>query len=340
LSSKIFELAQVLSTDNYRYNMVAFDTTGNVRWMVPNEQPRIATADGGVIGQSGISYDQNGNATGQTTPTTQSWLGYAYQDGPVTQVRAKPVDFGLSFAAFKGGSPSANGTDVELVRNEIFLPAGIGSAAQNITYLNQTQKNISSTNIAVDVLLNGQATLGKSKGALATTNTIVTYMAHGLELQMPNGQTTNAVGLCFGSNLNNCIVPQPLIMSTTDNGTPYQIPPPAGMTWDVFPNGFAPKAKVVFVAACGVDANFIAQWHLQSSGQALIVPQYLPTNPGMIVNAHNAAWESKGILLTLAQGQTVSAAVAVGNQSAATQGSGYVWQVIGDGNVSFQVSKH
>jgi len=321
-------------------DMVAFDATGNVRWMVPNDQPQIATADGGVIGQSGITYDQNGSATGQTTPTTQSWLGYAYQDGSVTQVRAKPVDFGLSFAALKGGSPSANGTDVKLVRNEIFLPAGIGSAAQNTTYLNQTQKNISSTNIAVDVLLNGQATLGKFKGALATTNTIVTYMAHGLELQMPNGQTTNAVGLCFGSNSNSCIVPQPLIMSTTGDGTPYQILPPAGMTWDVFPNGFAPKAKVVFVAACGVDANFIAQWHLQSSGQALIVPQYLPTNPGMIVNAYNAAWEWEGILLTLAQGQTVSAAVAVGNQSAATQGSGYVWQVIGDGNVSFQVSKH
>ncbi len=45
-------------------DMVAFDAAGNVRWTVPNETPQIATADGGVIGQSGITYDQNGNATG------------------------------------------------------------------------------------------------------------------------------------------------------------------------------------------------------------------------------------------------------------------------------------
>ena len=30
-----------------QWNMVAFDQGGNVRWMVPNEQPMIATADGG-----------------------------------------------------------------------------------------------------------------------------------------------------------------------------------------------------------------------------------------------------------------------------------------------------
>jgi hypothetical protein len=32
---------------NLQINMVAFDQGGNVRWMVPNEQPLIATADGG-----------------------------------------------------------------------------------------------------------------------------------------------------------------------------------------------------------------------------------------------------------------------------------------------------
>jgi hypothetical protein len=53
--------------------MVAFDATGSVRWAVPNESPQMATADGGVIGRLGITYDQNGSATGQIgNPPTQS----------------------------------------------------------------------------------------------------------------------------------------------------------------------------------------------------------------------------------------------------------------------------
>ena len=72
-------------------SMIAFDSSGNVRWTVPNESPQYATADGGVIGQSGITYDQNGNATGQGPPYTQSWTYNKYQDGPLTQVAAMPT---------------------------------------------------------------------------------------------------------------------------------------------------------------------------------------------------------------------------------------------------------
>jgi hypothetical protein len=68
--------------------MVALDASGKVRRSVRNEQPQIATADGGVIGQSGITYNQNGSATGRMNPATYSWTGNAYQDGPVTQVLA------------------------------------------------------------------------------------------------------------------------------------------------------------------------------------------------------------------------------------------------------------
>ena len=60
-------------------SMIAFDASGSLRWSVPNEQPQIATADGGVIGQSGITYDQNGNATGQIAVATQSWRGNQYR---------------------------------------------------------------------------------------------------------------------------------------------------------------------------------------------------------------------------------------------------------------------
>jgi hypothetical protein len=50
--------------------MVAFDASGAVLWSVPNEEPQIATADGGVIGKSGITYDQNGRYATSVKPLT------------------------------------------------------------------------------------------------------------------------------------------------------------------------------------------------------------------------------------------------------------------------------
>jgi hypothetical protein len=93
-------------------NMVAFDASGNVRWIVPNDRPQIATADGGVIGASGIAYDANGNATGQMSPLTQTWTGDEYSSsGVVSAVNAAPVfSDGADFWPVAGGNPSGNGT--------------------------------------------------------------------------------------------------------------------------------------------------------------------------------------------------------------------------------------
>ena len=75
-------------------NMVKFDQTGHVFWTVPNDSAQIATADGGVIGVSGATYDANGNATGQVGTPIQSWTGEesesAYQYGSVKQVQYAP----------------------------------------------------------------------------------------------------------------------------------------------------------------------------------------------------------------------------------------------------------
>jgi hypothetical protein len=91
--------------------MIAFDATGSVRWIVPNEEPQIATADGGVIGQSGITYDQNGNATGQVgNLPTQSWRGNMYQQGSVEQVLALTISMATSLWAQAGANPSGNST--------------------------------------------------------------------------------------------------------------------------------------------------------------------------------------------------------------------------------------
>ncbi len=95
-------------------NMVAFDQGGNVLWMVPNEQPLIATADGGVIGRSGIMYDENGNVTGQIAHLpTYSWVGHAYQLGSVDHLASLWIFVASSFWAFQGGNPSGTGTSVE-----------------------------------------------------------------------------------------------------------------------------------------------------------------------------------------------------------------------------------
>jgi hypothetical protein len=91
--------------------MIAFDATGSVRWAVPNDQPQIALADGGVIGQSGTTYDQNGSATGQVANfPTYSWTLNAYQDGPVDQVLAKLISIAKSLWPFHRANPSGNNT--------------------------------------------------------------------------------------------------------------------------------------------------------------------------------------------------------------------------------------
>jgi hypothetical protein len=94
--------------------MVAFDAAGNVRWIVPNDWPAIATADGGVIGTSGITYDANGNATGRVTLATQSWRGNQYRDGPVEELALTQVDAAMSlwaFALFGGGGANQSGNN-------------------------------------------------------------------------------------------------------------------------------------------------------------------------------------------------------------------------------------
>jgi len=97
-------------------DMVAFDASGTVRWVVPNMCPQIATADGGVIAQAasadsgcsnlsgpGYTFDANGNATGMMDLLTQSWTGYSYQDGPVEQVVALQYLLAAGFWEQAGG---------------------------------------------------------------------------------------------------------------------------------------------------------------------------------------------------------------------------------------------
>ena len=97
--------------------MVAFDAAGSMRWSVPNEQPLIATADGGVIAQSGITYDQNGNATGQMgILPVYSWPGNAYSAGQFLAAVAAPALLYAGWWPIEGANDSENGTADEAQR--------------------------------------------------------------------------------------------------------------------------------------------------------------------------------------------------------------------------------
>ena len=104
--------------NTYNNDMVAFDATGATRWIVPNETPQIATADGGVIGQSGITYDQNGNATGQMmnllSQPAYSWIQQWYSPmyGQTAALNLAIVQWATSYTAVQGGNPSSQGTAV------------------------------------------------------------------------------------------------------------------------------------------------------------------------------------------------------------------------------------
>jgi hypothetical protein len=92
--------------------IIAFDQSGNIKWSVPNDYPEIATADGGVIGASGITYDSNGNATGKAANDVQSWTSNLYQESSqaVSLVVAPPVIPATPPSwSFPGANQSPNG---------------------------------------------------------------------------------------------------------------------------------------------------------------------------------------------------------------------------------------
>jgi hypothetical protein len=100
-------------TDN-NGNMISFSQSGNVIWSVPNDYPQIATADGGVIGASGITYDNQGRANGQgALPGTPSWQGFMYSvvGDPVVDRTVPPTLFlNANLLNTAGGNVAGTGT--------------------------------------------------------------------------------------------------------------------------------------------------------------------------------------------------------------------------------------
>ena len=92
--------------------MTAFTASGQQLWSQSNDAPKIATSDGGVIGASGTTYDQNGNVDGQVANLpTYSWKG-AYQDGDLASLAVLLPTPAPVLGAEAGGSPTGGGTAV------------------------------------------------------------------------------------------------------------------------------------------------------------------------------------------------------------------------------------
>ncbi|MBZ5606807.1 MAG: hypothetical protein LAP38_01005 [Acidobacteriia bacterium] len=104
-----------------RTNMVAFDQSGAVRWIVPNEQPQIAVSGGGVITQTGTTHDQGGNATGLSSLESSQvpgWLGnvfgtaYALNSGTLSSAVSQNTNYATTFASLLGGNGSGSFTAI------------------------------------------------------------------------------------------------------------------------------------------------------------------------------------------------------------------------------------
>ncbi len=318
-------------------DMVSFDAGGNTRWIVPNDTPQIATADGGVIGQSGITYDQNGNATGMMNLLTYSWLGYAYQGDPA-QVWMNMPDFGLSFGAFSGGSLSPNGAATKLVQAQVFLPVEmadptLGEKPYTSAFAAQLPGEIDSAKMAVHSMAFGDAKASAFTSALEVTNRVVAFIGHAASFGGPPETPYNALGLCLG---NECLAPTALVQETASNGAPWQYEPPSPYYLTQLPDGFAPKTKVVFLAACGINQAFTNQWVLKPSKQALIVPLYTspvkngPSNKYNEIHLEQAATDLQYMLQQLSVGTSVGGAVDQVNTLNSGPGAvtNYKWTVI------------
>jgi hypothetical protein len=97
-----------------QWSMIAFDGSGHTKWAVPDEYPQIATADGGVIGYSGVMYDDTGHATGQMAMLpTESWMNNLYFVGSINSIAGIGYQFAGSYGAALGGNRSGGTTTVK-----------------------------------------------------------------------------------------------------------------------------------------------------------------------------------------------------------------------------------
>ena len=182
-------------------SMAAFTSAGNILWSVPNDSPVMASADGGVVGLSGNTYDQNGNADGYASGATQSWSGNSYTDGPLTQVAVNPINPAGSFWPFQLANASANAAAglVETVYVRSFAPwLWFGPEPQLLCAYNCFRGDNRSFSTSLDVTSRISGVLK----FLVPSMTIVDANATSSPSSDVYGRTKTAIDTHYDSNVN------------------------------------------------------------------------------------------------------------------------------------------
>ena len=205
---------------SYQTNMIAFDQAGNVRWMVPNEYPLLAAPDGGVIGQSGVSYDQNGNGTGLTplnAGVSPGWLSsvlgtvYSEYSGATESVSTQIVGAASTFFALIGGNASHNNTAIS--QSLSGAPNGSAHQTPNLSTpackLNARPLPVCGNLTAIE-LLTGQS-----------VDSIFQTLVQTFAPVAPNAAPRNSIQTF-----------------TTPSGGPINVSPPPGQTLEITLRGF------------------------------------------------------------------------------------------------------
>jgi hypothetical protein len=105
-----------LYDDQGQEYMVAFDGSGNVRWSVAGVFPRVALANAGVVGETGlqgdlpVSFDASGTPVATVPLRIRSWRGNSYALGSVFRLSDLGVQTAYTLWAQEGANPSKNGT--------------------------------------------------------------------------------------------------------------------------------------------------------------------------------------------------------------------------------------
>jgi hypothetical protein len=122
-------------------SMIAFTPSGQQLWTQPNDTPQIATADGGVIGGSGATYDQHGNVNGQIGPLPIYSFKAAYQLGSIEQVQpvSELANIGTTLASVFGGNLTGNGTSIV---HQTFALNWCANQACQLSYAQQWGGNV------------------------------------------------------------------------------------------------------------------------------------------------------------------------------------------------------
>jgi len=342
-------------------NMIAFNLAGAQLWIKPNYTPQIATADNGVIanpvplspqpfcggggGGGGssvaVTFDPNGNQTGQTLSNGDSWTGNSYAitgDPVVASLNLPYTDYAINFQATPLGNLSTKGTSVPpgpVVKT--FMPFQVfTSGLTDSQYVLGLQTAIPITKADLNFYRKPKATLAEFQKQLAKRVDAIALISHG---NVANN--TIAVGLCFDPPANaasgitlNCTVTSQYSNATAQGVTMTEV------------NSFSTQAKIVFLAACdAAQNNFTSLWNITraTKGQALIIQDVSKYN-GRVNLAHAAvAWQAilgqLGLIpnaqqQTGVQGMTVAKAVAAANNNMTANQYSERWTWIGDGSVT------